>query len=161
MFSRSFHAVIASEADDKHVGHTRVGQVVGQAGVTDAKGVIKGRVHLEAGLGALVNDAMESGGVELRDEAGACRVLHAVNGPQGRGVSAQRVVGMANGDAGRVGLALGVVAGEGDVAGWMPVAGGDDAGEGEGEELVDWGCDAAAVRDGETAVLGEFVSLKV
>ena len=57
---------------------------VGDSGAS--KGVVKGAVHFHAQVGALFEDFVDFGNVELRDEGGARGVGDAVRGPEAGGV---------------------------------------------------------------------------
>lgn len=102
---------------------------------------------------ALVDDGVQTGGIQGRDQLRAGRVLDAVRGPEGGGVGtgAGGVVDGGGGGKGR--WRGGVVGGEGDVVWGVPVACGEAEGEGEVEEGVDGGCDITSVGDSEGAVL--------
>lgn len=159
------HAVITREADDIDVGDFAGPQGAGQLADADPEGVVKGRVHLHAGVGALFGDGVETIDGELGDERRPRRVLDAVDWPEAGGVGLGWVEGVDYGGGVDEGTFFGVVGGEGDVVGGVPVLGGDAEGEGRGgEEVVDEGDDGAALGDGEGAVLegvsGLVVSLR-
>lgn len=155
--SSSFDAVVGRQTDDVDVRNVFGAQLVGQAGVGDArvlKGVVKGRVHFDLGHGALFDDAVEVLAVQLRDEFGAGAALDAVDGPQARRVRLGGVLGVDYEHGVDKGRAVGVVGGKGHVVGRVPVHGGELEGKGQGDQGVDGGGDGAAVGDGEGAVLG-------
>lgn len=95
----------------------------GQAAVADAKRVVKGRVHFDRGVGALVHYAVELICVELRDECSPGRVLDAVDGPEGRGVPLIWVGGVDDFGRRREWLGLGRGWGLG-LGGWWWIGGG-------------------------------------
>lgn len=71
-------AVISSKPDDVDVRNVTLSEVSSHARVADAEGIVKGRIHLEAGIKTLVEDSVETGPIELGDESSAGRVLYAM-----------------------------------------------------------------------------------